>query len=271
MKIKFYLFACIALFAITSNSQSTASKNVETFTLKAPQLDTIRKIWVYLPESYKTSDKKYPVIYMHDAQNLFDKETSFVGEWKVDEALDSLKTPEAIIVGIEHGGNKRIDELTPLPHEKYGGGKADDYLSFLVNELKPNIDSTYRTLPDFKDTGIFGSSLGGLVSFYAALKYPETFGMIGSYSPSFWFNRDIFDLVNSESLNKNTKIYFLAGTAESEEMVPDLKEMIELLEEEGIEPENLKVKYVKDGEHNEAMWSDNFAETYLWLMDNSKS
>ncbi|SDS19762.1 alpha/beta hydrolase [Christiangramia echinicola] len=271
MKIKFYLFACIALIAFTSNSQSTASKNVETFSIAAPQLDTIKKIWVYLPESYKTSNRTYPVIYMHDAQNLFDKKTSYAGEWKVDEALDSLKTPEAIIVGIEHGGNKRIDELTPLPHEKYGGGKADSYLDFLVNDLKPHIDSTYRSSSDYEYTGIFGSSLGGLVSFYAAIKYPETFGMIGSYSPSFWFNREIYDLAGSEDLNKNTRFYFLVGTAESEEMVPDLKKMIEVLHKQNIDPEHLKVKFVEDGQHNEAMWSENFTETYLWLMDKSKS
>ena len=269
MRIIFFLL--LSVLTLNSFAQSTASKNVETFTIKAPQLDTIKKIWVYLPESYNTSDKKYPVIYMHDAQNLFDNETSYLGEWKVDEALDSLKTPEAIIVGIEHGGNKRINELTPLPHQKYGGGKADSYLDFLVKDLKSHIDSTYRSVPDYEHTGIFGSSLGGLVSFYAALKYPETFGMIGSYSPSFWFNREIYELAGSETLNKNTKFYFLVGTAESEEMVPDLKEMIKVLEKQGIDSEKLKVKYVKNGQHNEAMWSENFTETYLWLMDKPKS
>ena len=116
------------------------------------------------------SEKNYPVIYMHDGQNLFDRETSYVGEWKVDESLDSLNEPEAIIVGIEHGGDKRIDELTPFPHAKYGGGKADAYLHFIVDQLKPYVDNNYRTLPDYKNTGVFGSSLGGLFSFYAALK-----------------------------------------------------------------------------------------------------
>ena len=269
--MRFIFFLLLSVLTLNSFAQSTASTNVRHFEIEAPQLDTIKKIWVYLPGNYSSSDKRYPVIYMHDAQNLFDKETSYVGEWKVDEALDSLKTPEAIIVGIEHGGDKRINELTPLPHEKYGGGKADAYLDFLVKDLKPHIDSTYKSLPDYEHTGIFGSSLGGLVSFYAAIIYPETFGMIGSYSPSFWFNREIYDLAGSENLNKNTKFYFLVGTEESEEMVPDLKEMIEVLENQGIAPENLKVKYVDGGQHNEAMWSENFTESYLWLMDNSKS
>lgn len=256
------------LYLLTLNvyAQSTASQNVTSIEFKSEKLDTLKKIWIYLPENYQRSDKKYPVIYMHDGQNLFDRETSYVGEWQVDESLDSLKNSEAIIVGIEHGGNKRIDELTPYPHEKYGGGKADAYLEFIVKELKPHIDSTYRTLADHENTGIFGSSLGGLVSFYAALKYPDTFGMIGVFSPSFWFNKKIYELAEETKFDQNTRFYFLAGTAESEEMVPDLKNMVSLLTKNGLKPENYQVKYVKDGEHNEAMWSGYFAESYLWLL-----
>ncbi|MDX1762177.1 MAG: alpha/beta hydrolase-fold protein [Christiangramia sp.] len=258
------------LYLLTFNlfAQSTASKNVTSIEFKSKKLDTLKKIWIYLPENYKQSDKKYPVFYMHDAQNLFDRQTSFVGEWKVDEALDSLKEPEAIIVGIEHGGNKRIEELTPFPHEKYGGGKADTYLDFIIEELKPKIDSTYRTYSNYKNTGIFGSSLGGLVSFYAALKYPETFGMVGVYSPSFWFNDKIYDIAEETELNPDTRFYFLAGTAESEEMQPDLERMINLLISKGLKTENFQVKFVEGGEHNEAMWSQNFPETYIWLMKN---
>ncbi len=261
----FYLL--ISLISISSFAQSSASENVSSFEIRAEKLDTIKNIWIYLPKSYDSSDKKYPVIYMHDAQNLFDKETSYVGEWKVDESLDSIKEPEAIIVGIEHGGDKRIDELTPFPHEKYGGGKADEYLDFLINNLKPHVDSTYRTLPGYENTGIFGSSLGGLISFYAALKYPETFGMIGVYSPSFWFNDKIYAFAENANLNTNTKFYFLAGKAESEEMLPDLKKMISLLTEKGLKSENFKVEYVEGGEHNEAMWSESFPASYLWLME----
>lgn len=123
----FFIFLC---FAIGNAQESTASKNVSTFTIEAPQLKTTKKIWIYLPEGYLTSAKKYSVIYMHDAQNLFDAKTSFSGEWNVDEKLDSLKAP-VIVVGIEHGNEKRIDELTPYKNEKYGGGNADDYLDLL--------------------------------------------------------------------------------------------------------------------------------------------
>ena len=92
--------------------QINAQNRYTTFQIKAPQLDTIKKIYVYLPVNYKTTNKKYPVIYMHDAQNLFDDKTSYVGEWKVDETLDSLKA-NVIVIGIEHGNQKRLDELTP--------------------------------------------------------------------------------------------------------------------------------------------------------------
>ncbi|TRO65256.1 alpha/beta hydrolase [Christiangramia sabulilitoris] len=267
------LFLILILLGITFNgsSQSTASGNVSFFELKAEKLDTVKRIWVYLPETYNELDKRYPVIYMHDGQNLFDRETSYVGEWQVDESLDSLGSPESIIIGIEHGGNKRIDELTPFPHKKYGGGKADDYLDFILEELKPMVDSTYRTLPGRKNTGIFGSSLGGLISFYAALKYPDTFGMIGVYSPSFWFNKKIYEFAEKAELNNNTRFYFLAGTAESKETIPDLKEMISLLQDKGIKSQNFKVKYVEGGKHNESMWSRHFIESYLWLMQESSN
>lgn len=153
---------------ISGNAQSTASKNVSTFTIEAPQLKTTKKIWIYLPEGYATAvKKKFSVIYMHDAQNLFDAKTSFVGEWNVDEKLDSLKA-QVIVVGIEHGNEKRIEELTPYKNEKYGGGNADNYVDFIVKTLKPYIDKNYRTKTKPKNTIIMGSSLGGLVSYYAA-------------------------------------------------------------------------------------------------------
>ena len=113
---QFLLIFCL-LFWFKIKAQSTASKQVTAFTIEAPQLDTLKTIWVYLPKNYKNSKKAYPVIYMHDAQNLFDDKTSYAGEWKVDEYLDTLTQNESIIIGIEHGNEKRIDELTPYKHE----------------------------------------------------------------------------------------------------------------------------------------------------------
>ncbi|KAF2341531.1 alpha/beta hydrolase [Flavobacterium tistrianum] len=255
----------LLLFTLIGKAQSTASKNVSTFTIEAPQLNTSKKIWIYLPEDYsKNIKKKYSVIYMHDAQNLFDAKTSYSGEWNVDEKLDSLKA-QVIVVGIEHGNEKRIDELTPFKNEKYGGGNADNYLEFIVKTLKPHIDKNYRTKTKAKNTIIFGSSLGGLVSYYGALKYPEVFGKAGVFSPSFWFSPEIHSFTEKQSKIK-TKIYFLCGDKESDDMVKDLTKMKRLLDTKRCYCLHLdKSKIVKNGEHNEKLWRDHFAEAILWL------
>jgi alpha-glucosidase len=252
------------IYIIPAYAQTTASKNVSTFTISAPQLKTQKKIWVYLPEGYAASRKKYPVIYMHDAQNLFDKSTSYSGEWRVDETLDSLHA-QTIVVGIEHGNEKRIDELTPYKNAKYGGGNTAAYLDFIVTTLKPHIDSLYRTKPERKHTTIFGSSLGGLVSFYAVLKYPDVFGKAGIFSPAFWINNEIYELAKDSKIIK-VKLYFMCGDNEDKDMVPDMQEMIAYTKEIVCE-KCLTEKIIPEGKHNEKLWANQFAEAYLWLME----
>jgi len=260
----FFFFIMLWITSVTSAQESSTSKNVSTFTIEAPQLKTTKKIWIYLPEEYSATAKKYSVIYMHDAQNLFDSKTAYSGEWNVDEKLDSLKVP-VIVVGIEHGNDKRIDELTPFKNEKYGGGNADNYLDFIVKTLKPYIDKNYRTKPKAKNTIIMGSSLGGLVSYYAILKYPETFGKAGVFSPSFWFSNDIYTLTKKAPKIK-TKIYFLCGDKESDDMVKDMTKMERLLDTKRCYCLHLtKSKIVKGGEHNEKLWRDGFVKAVLWL------
>ncbi|MHA7844006.1 MAG: alpha/beta hydrolase [Winogradskyella sp.] len=268
MRFHHFSLIVILLFQFNIEAQSTASKQVTTFTIAAPQLDTIKTIWVYLPKNYENSKKAYPVIYMHDAQNLFDDETSYVGEWKVDEYLDTLAQNESIIIGIEHGNEKRIDELTPYKHEKYGGGQGDAYIAFIKNTLKPHVDVAYRTQPEAKNTTIFGSSLGGLISFYAAIKYPETFGKAGVFSPSFWFSEKIYDLVKSVDISTTSKFYFLVGDKESDTMIPDQDRMVALLKSKGVKDNQIEYQIIKDGQHNEKLWSENFAAAYEWLMTN---
>lgn len=225
MKI-FILIPFLLFLGRLTAQESTASKQISTFSIDAPQLKTSRKIWLYLPKGYETSTKKYPVIYMHDAQNLFDAKTSFAGEWNVDEKLDSLKS-QVIVLGIENGGDKRLEELTPYKNEKYGGGNSDKYLEFIVNTLKPEIDKKYRTKTNAKNTTIMGSSLGGLTSFYAVIKYPEVFGKAGVFSPAFWINRKVINAYMANSKKLKAKIYFLCGDSEGndESMVTDLNHM----------------------------------------------
>ena len=260
----FFTVTKIAAQDAKEPTQSTASKQVSTFTIEAPQLQTTKKIWMYVPENYLTSKKKFSVIYMHDAQNLFDTKTSYSGEWNVDEKLDSLKA-QVIIVGIEHGNTKRIDELTPFKNEKYGGGKADSYLEFIVKTLKPQIDATFRTKTKKRNTIIMGSSLGGLTSYYAVLKYPKVFGKAGVFSPSFWFTKDIYNLTENSKKIKS-KIYFLCGDTESDDMVADLNRIEYLLNSNRCYCLNLnEKKIVKGGQHNEKLWRDNFIKAVLWL------
>lgn len=264
-----HIFTLIFTLLISSlNAQhSTASSQVSKFTIEAVQLNTSKKIWLYLPKDYNVNiKKKYPVIYMHDAQNLFDATTSYVGEWNVDETLDSIAA-QVIIVGIEHGGEKRMDELTPFKNEKYGGGNADSYLDFIIKTLKPHIDKNYRTKTNASNTALFGSSLGGLVSFYGALKHPKVFGKVGCFSPSFWFNRkEVFHMME-ETKTYKTKIFFLCGDKEGDDdMVNDLNAMELLVNTKRCECKKLNKKViVKDGKHNEKLWRENFKKAYLWL------
>ncbi len=265
MKSKYIHLLFLVLSLNLTEGQSTISKQVTNFRIQATQLDTIKTIWIYLPKTYQNSKKYYPVIYMHDAQNLFDTQTAYAGEWEIDEYLDSLTSNESIIIGIEHGNEKRIDELTPYKHKTYGGGRGDLYLGFIKNTLKPYIDTHYRTRPDSKHTTLFGSSLGGLISFYGIIKYPETFGKAGMFSPAFWINPEIYDLVSSSVIPKYSKFYFLAGTNESEAMIPDQNRMVALLKEKGLKEEQIKNSSIEGGQHNETFWGLHFGDAYQWL------
>ena len=230
--------------------------------------DVSHKIWVYLPPNYQSSKENYPVIYMHDAQNLFDDTTSFVGEWGVDESLNELykKTGKSfIVIGVENGGEKRIEEYTPWKHQKYGGGKGGVYIDFLAKELKPFIDENYRTKTDAKNTAIIGSSLGGLISFYGGLKHPDIFGKIGALSTSFWFSDKVIDFAKENGNQQNTKLFLLVGGKEGGSMVPDTENMSKLLIENGFPIENIKTKIVTEGKHNEAFWKAEFLEVITFL------
>ncbi len=260
---------------------STASKNVtiisEAFNI--PQLNRKRRVRIYLPPDYKTSNKEYPVVYMHDGQNLFDAKTSGYGEWNVDETLDKLfkDNLKIIVVGVDNGDSKRLDEYSPWTNAKYGGGEGETYVDFLVNTLKPYIDTNYNTKKDRDNTAIFGSSMGGLISHYAALKYPNVFGKVGVYSPAFWFAPEVNAFTKKYANLQNTKMYFLAGGKEGEnagyneisQTVTDMNSIISILKNNGFPEKNMQSKVVPEGKHNEALWSNNFAEAITWLFEDA--
>lgn len=246
----------------------TASANVhivsENFDM--PQLGRQRRIWIYLPPDYGKSHKKYPVIYMHDGQNLFDAYTSGYGEWGVDELLDKMPDAEqSIIVGIDHGGEYRVTEYDPFD-SKYGKGQGAEYVDFLVNTLKPYIDSHYRAKTDAKHTTVAGSSMGGLISMYAVLKYPKVFGNGGIFSPSFWIALQMYDLAKQTSLPSGTRFYFVCGDSESDSMAADMQKMADVIHENGISENNITTVIMQGERHNEKQWNKDFPAFYSWLV-----
>jgi len=237
-----------------------------------PQLNRTRRIWIYLPPDYNTTSKHYPVLYMHDGQNLFDAFYSFAGEWKIDESMNNLFNAGdygAIVVGIDNGGGERFDEYSPWFSPNYNsGGDGEAYVSFLINTLKPHIDSTFRTLPGRDYTVIAGSSLGGLISMYAAAEYPDVFSKAGIFSPAFQVTDSCFLQVMSKTFDEDIRVYFVAGHNESSGMIPDILNMQQILLKQGVDSSNIKVVDELDGVHNEGFWAREYPDAYEWLFEN---
>jgi len=220
-----------------------------------------RDLVIYLPPGYELSQERYPVLYMHDGQNLMDPATSAFGvAWEVDDTAETLidesRIEPLIIVGIYNTG-ARIAEYTPVADTGYGG-VADDYGRFLVEELKPDIDATYRTRPEASATGLAGSSLGGLVSLYLGMVYPDTFTRLGVVSPSVWWaDRDIVDRVDALTAKLPLTIWLDIGTAEgSGETVTDARLLRDALVGKGwVLDQDLLYREYPGAAHNEASWA----------------
>ncbi len=253
---------------------STAAPNVSILSdnFLMPQLNTSRRIWIYLPPDYETSTKNYPVLYMQDGQNLFDVQTSFAGEWEVDETLNTLFNNGdygAIVVGIDNGGASRLDEYSPWVNPTYGGGDGDDYMEFLAETLKPFMDANYRTRPEPAMNALIGSSMGALISTYGALEYPDVFRKIGSLSPAYWFAyMDLQNYIQSFSGSlENHRIYFVAGENESENMVSHINATRSNMIAKGIDPLDALTKFDSFGTHTEGYWKGEFGALYTWLFE----
>jgi predicted alpha/beta superfamily hydrolase len=233
-----------------------------------PELDRSRRVRVLLPIDYEDTDLDYPVLYMHDGQNLFSDQESFAGEWEIDEAMLAFEQDGyngAIIVAIDNGGSLRIDEYTPHPNPDYGGGDGEAYADFISNTLKPAIDLEYRTLSGREHTGIMGSSLGGLISFYAGMKYQDIFSKVGIFSPSFWFNDSIYDFAEEMGKQADMRFFFLAGGQESASLESNVEEMIDILVEAGFEEAEMNFQFVPNGQHSEWFWAQEYPDAFDWL------
>ncbi len=246
---------------------STAQANVSLLgaPMAMPGLNRSRQVRLYLPPAYATSDKRYPVLYMHDGQNVFDQATSYAGEWKVDETLNALAASgklEVIVVAIDNGAEKRMQELSPWTGTA-GPAEGDQYLDFIVHTVKPLVDSRYRTLPDRANTAIMGSSMGGLISHYAVVRHPTVFGKAGVFSPSYWYANAAFDYFKTTPAARDARLYLLMGDGEGQ-MVPDVQRVYGYVQAQQHPAANVTLR-IAPGAHNEAFWAGEFERAVTWL------
>lgn len=240
-------------------------------------LGNSRDVIVLLPESYETakagksSQKNYPVLYMHDGNNLFDPKTSFLGlDWGVDETVNKLaaegKIDEIIVVGI-YNTPARNSEYTPFRDPKHGGGDGDKYIRFIIDELKPEIDRKYRTKKGAADTAIGGSSLGGLVSLYAGLRYPQTFGKMIVMSPSAWWaGGEIIGWTAKQKIDASKlRLWLDMGLAEDEEGLVFVRKLAKTVGEKYPGAAGFRYSEFPGAQHNEAAWRARFERPLVHL------
>jgi predicted alpha/beta superfamily hydrolase len=247
------------------------------------ELANTRDILVYLPPSYPTANQTYATLYMHDGQNLFDEATSFAGEWRVDEALEELAEEgiEAIVVGVPNTGAERLQEYSPFHDARFGGGRAADYVKFIVETVKPLVDAAFRTTGERDGTATIGSSMGGLISLYAFFERPDVFGAVGAVSPSVGFARGALMDYLERARFVGGRIYVDVGTNEGRprnrdpldlrgspggyvQMVRDARDR---LVRKGYR-EGRDLMYVEEegAVHNEAAWAERLPKLLRFLL-----
>lgn len=230
-----------------------------------PQLNRQRAIRVLLPKNYHTDTaRRFPVIYLQDGQNLFEPHTAAFRHWRLREfmARQPLKR-QAILVGIDNGGIDRMHEYAPFKRGQRGG-QGDQYLQFIEHTLKPYIDREYRTWAHREATGIVGSSLGGLLSFYAGLRFGHVFGKVGVLSPSLWFNPQVVGLAE-KSPSVKSQLYIAASKTEMGSMAAALEKTYWSLKKGGFADAQIRVVARDRGRHSETFWSKEFKPMYEWL------
>ncbi len=240
---------------------------------RSRHVDHERTLIVYLPPGYDQRDgRRYPVLYLHDGQNVFDQATSFADEWRVDETAQQLilagRIEPIIVVGVYNTGAHRIDEYTPTPRADIGaGGHADEYGRMMIDEIKPFIDATYDTRPGVEDTAMGGSSLGGLLTLHVGLRHPGTFGKLAVLSPSVWWDdRVILREVEALTQKPEQRIWLDAGTREGVEVIPDARRLRAALVDKGWAiGQDLMYVEARGGEHNERSWAKRVGPVLRYL------
>ena len=236
--------------------------------VRSPQLRNARDVYVYLPPSHARGARRYPVLYLQDGQNLFDEETSYAGEWRVDETMEALAREglEAIVVGIENAGGERIVEYSVAQ------GRGADYLRFLVETVKPLVDSEFRTERARESTGLGGSSLGGLISLYGLFLRADVFGLAAVMSPALWFaGGAVFETVERAPF-ADSRIYMDVGAAEHHDAerrrayVARFERMVALLEAKGYGPDRFRHLVDPRGTHHESAWARRLPDALRFLL-----
>jgi predicted alpha/beta superfamily hydrolase len=238
-----------------------------------PQLHKTRKIWALLPHDYDSTDERYPVMYLQDAQNLFN-ESAEHGNWEIDKKLavmSEYKIGKIIIIAIEHAEEERIKEYN-VGKTVLGKGQGKKYIRFITETLKPFVDSNFRTKPEREFTGIGGSSMGALVTIFSGLRFPEVYGKLMVFSPSLWVGPKL-KIKNKIKSTTDTKIYLYAGGKESETMVQQVEDFKENMISNEFVTDKMKINLSINlqGKHNETYWSDEFPKAIEWLFFNSKA
>lgn len=240
-----------------------------------PQLDRYRKVWALLPYDYDTSSKRYPVLYLQDAQNLFNEKNSF-GNWEIDKKLSILAEygrGDLIVIAVEHGDEDRIKEYIFDNDSVANGSEGKKYIRFITDTLKPYIDQNYRTKKDRENTGIGGSSLGGLISIYSGFLYPEVYSKLLIFSPSLWIEpQNHFPMVTFRNPYK-MKLYLYGGKQEGSKMVKRIQNFeasMQKWEDYGLFDFQVKTSIRLDGTHNEFYWSQEFPRAIEWLFYDNK-
>lgn len=227
------------------------------------QLKRERTVRILFPKAYfRYPERHFPVMYIQDGQNLFEHHTSFNRAWGLKEVMDSLPlSKQFIIVGIDNGHGHRAAEYVPKNILK-ATSEGETYIDFLIHDLKPKMDLTYRTKPDSDNTIICGSSLGGLISFFAATRYSHIFGKAGIFSPAFWMMPEVMDIPDGP----RSKIFLIGSQTESKGMKFTLQQAYWSLKRAGWEDDQFRVVIKDRGRHNESFWGRNFKQMALWLV-----
>jgi predicted alpha/beta superfamily hydrolase len=235
-----------------------------------PQLEKHRKVYALLPNDYFKTNKRYPVLYLQDAQNLFNEHNPF-GNWAIDKHLRDMfleDKGDIIVIAIDHGGSERIQEYSPYFHRQFGKGQGIHYADFIINSLKPHIDENYRTLPGREHSGIGGSSMGGLISAYIGIVHPTVFSKLMIFSPSFWFSDEIYFDAFKYDYTLPMRMFIYAGDKESKYMTKHIHQFKNALDRGGWfheEINNYKLVINPEGDHSEKHWSKVFPSAVKWL------